>query len=47
MPALIVAAESFTQRYGNDITAVITLLVAFAIAYAIDRALQGREQRLV
>jgi small-conductance mechanosensitive channel len=46
MPALIVAAESFTQRYGNDITAVITLLVAFAIAYAIDRALQGRAQRL-
>jgi small-conductance mechanosensitive channel len=46
MPAPIVAAESFAQRYGNDITAVITLLVAFAIAYAIDRALKGRAGRL-
>jgi small-conductance mechanosensitive channel len=46
MPALIVAAESFTQRYGNDITAVITLIVAFGIAYAVDRALQGRAARL-
>src|SRR5919108_6088804 len=46
MPVLIVAAESFTQRYGNDITAVITLLVAFAIAYAVDRALKGRAARL-
>src|SRR5919197_3804386 len=46
MPALIVAAESFSQRYGNDITAAITLVVAFAIAYAVDRALQGRTARL-
>jgi small conductance mechanosensitive channel len=46
MPALIVAAESFAQRYGNDITAVITLLVAFAFAYAVDRVLKGRAGRL-
>src|SRR3954452_1965088 len=46
MPAPIVAAESFSERYGNDITAVITLLVAFAVAYAVDRALQGRAARL-
>jgi small conductance mechanosensitive channel len=46
MPALIVAAESFTQRYGNDITAAVTLVVAFGIAYAVDRALQGRAARL-
>src|SRR4051794_4985974 len=46
MPAPIVAAESFSERYGNDITAVITLLVAFAVAYAVDRALKGRTARL-
>src|SRR3954471_7301816 len=46
MPAPIVAAESFSERYGNDITAVITLLVAFAVAYAPDTALQGRAARL-
>ena len=46
MPAPIVAAESFAQRYGNDITAVITLLVAIAIAIAVDRTLKGRAGRL-
>src|SRR5919199_179897 len=42
MPAPIVAAESFSERYGNDITGVLTLLVAFGIAYAVDRAMRGR-----
>ena len=46
MPALIVAAESFSQRYGNEITAVITLLVAVALVGVIDRALRGRARRL-
>jgi small conductance mechanosensitive channel len=46
MPAPIVAAESFSERYGNDITAVLTLLVAFGIAYAVDRAMRGRARRL-
>ena len=46
MSAPIVAAESFSQRYGNDITAVLTLLVAFAVAYGVDRALKGRAGRL-
>jgi small conductance mechanosensitive channel len=46
MPGPIVAAESFSERYGNDITAVITLLVAFAVAYGVDRALKGRAARL-
>src|SRR5919199_6111519 len=46
MPAPIVAAESFSERYGNDITGVLTLLVAFGIAYAVDRAMRGRAQRL-
>jgi small conductance mechanosensitive channel len=46
MPAPIVAAESFAQRYGNDITAVITLLVAFALAFAVNRAVKGRAGRI-
>jgi small conductance mechanosensitive channel len=46
MSALIVAAEPFSERYGNDITAGVTLLVAFALAYAVDRMLKGRAQRL-
>ena len=46
MAAPIVAAESFAQRYGNDITAVITLVVAFALAFAVDRAVKGRAGRL-
>jgi small conductance mechanosensitive channel len=46
MPVPIVAAESFTERYGNDITAVLTLLLAFAVAYVVDHALKGRAGRL-
>ena len=45
MSGPIVAAESFSERYGNDITAVVTLLVAFAIAFAVDRAL-GRARKI-
>jgi small conductance mechanosensitive channel len=46
MPAPIVAAESFSERYGNDITAVLTLLVAFGIAYGVDRAMRSHARRL-
>jgi small conductance mechanosensitive channel len=46
MSGPIVAAESFSERYGNDITAVVTLVVAFAIAYAVDRTLKGRARRI-
>jgi small conductance mechanosensitive channel len=46
MPDSIVAAESFSERYGNDVTAVLTLLVAFGVAYAVDRALKGRARHL-
>jgi small conductance mechanosensitive channel len=46
MPTPIVAAESFSERYGNDITAVLTLLVAFGIAYGVDRAMRSHARRL-
>jgi small-conductance mechanosensitive channel len=46
MPGLIVAAQSLSTRYGNDITAVLTLVAAFAAAYAVDRTLKGRARRL-
>jgi small conductance mechanosensitive channel len=46
MPGPIVAAETFSERYGNDITAVLTVVLAFALAYAVDRALKGRAARL-
>ena len=46
MPAVIVAAESFSQRYGNDITAVLLLVGAFVLAYVVDRTLKGRAQRV-
>jgi small conductance mechanosensitive channel len=46
MPGPIVAAASFSERYGNDITAVLTLLVAFGIAYGVDRAMRGHARRL-
>jgi small conductance mechanosensitive channel len=46
MSALIVAAEPFNERYGNDVTAAVTLLAAFVLAYVVDRILKGRAGRL-
>src|SRR3954454_8873185 len=46
MPAPIVAADAFAERYANDITAVLTLVLAFAIAAAVERASRGRTRRL-
>jgi small conductance mechanosensitive channel len=46
MSGLIVAAEPFLERYSDEITAVVTLLVAFALVAAIDRALKGRARNL-
>jgi small conductance mechanosensitive channel len=46
MSALIVAAEPVNERYGNDVTAAVTLVVAFILAYVVDRILRGRAQRL-
>ena len=42
MSGLIVAAEPLLERYSDEITGVVTLLVAFALAAAVDRALKGR-----
>src|SRR5919107_1548 len=46
MSGLIVAAEPVLERYSDEITGVVTLLIAFALAAAVDRALQGRAARL-
>src|SRR5215211_3423216 len=46
MSRLIVAAEPVLERYSDEITGVVTLLVAFAAAAAVDRALRGRARRL-
>jgi small-conductance mechanosensitive channel len=46
MPGLIVAAESFNARYGNEITAALILIGTFVLAYVVDRALKGRFARM-
>jgi small-conductance mechanosensitive channel len=46
MPQLIVAAQSFSERYGNEITAGLTLLIALALVVAVNRAMGGRGRRL-
>jgi small conductance mechanosensitive channel len=42
MPGLIVAAESFSARYGNDIKAALILLGTFVFAWVVDRTLKSR-----
>lgn len=46
MPALIVAAESFSARYGNDVKAALILVGTFVVAYVVDRTLKGRAGRM-
>jgi small-conductance mechanosensitive channel len=46
MSAFIVAAEPFNERYGNDVTAAVTLLAAFVLAYVVDRILKGHARHL-
>jgi small conductance mechanosensitive channel len=46
MPALIVAAESFDARYGNDIKAALILVGTFVLAYVVDRTFKGRARRM-
>ncbi len=46
MSGLIVAAESVLERYSSEISGIVTLIVTFLIAFAVDRALRGRAQRL-
>jgi small-conductance mechanosensitive channel len=43
----ILAAETFLDRYGNAITAAVTLIVALGLAFAVHRAMRGRGRRLV
>jgi small conductance mechanosensitive channel len=47
MSAPIVAAESFSGRYGNDIKAALILLGTALLAYVVDRALKGRARRVI
>ncbi len=47
MPRPILAAETFLDRYGNAITAAVTLIVALGLALAVHRAMRGRGRRLV
>ena len=47
MSALIVAAESFSGRYGNDIKAALILIGTAVLAYVVDRTLKGRARRVV
>jgi small-conductance mechanosensitive channel len=46
MTGIIVAAQSFSERYGNEITAVLTLLAAFALVALVHRAMAGRARRV-
>jgi small conductance mechanosensitive channel len=46
MALVIVAAESFSERYGNEITAVLTLVGAFVLVFVVNRALRGRVSRM-
>ncbi|MDP9344166.1 MAG: mechanosensitive ion channel family protein [Actinomycetota bacterium] len=46
MRAFIVAAQSFSARHGNEVTAVLTLLVGFALLLTANRALRGRAGKL-
>src|SRR5690349_7261079 len=39
MPGLIVATESFSTRYGNDIKAALILLGTFVLAWVVDTTL--------
>jgi small conductance mechanosensitive channel len=47
MPGVIVAAESFSARYGNDVKAAAILLATFVLAWIVDRMLKGRARGVV
>src|SRR3954447_3104795 len=47
MPGLIVAAESFSTRYGNEIKAALILVGTFVVAWIVDRVLKGRARGVV
>jgi small-conductance mechanosensitive channel len=41
MSGTILAADTFLERYSDEISGVVTLVIAFALAAAVDRALRG------
>jgi small-conductance mechanosensitive channel len=47
MPCLIVAAESFSTRYGNETKAALILVGTFVVAWIVDRMLKGRARGVV
>ena len=40
------AAQSFSERHGNEVTAVLTLLAGFGLLLVVHRALRGRAGKL-
>jgi small-conductance mechanosensitive channel len=46
MAALIVAAESFSDRYGHAVTALVILLGTVVLVVVVNRAMRGRVEHL-
>jgi small conductance mechanosensitive channel len=46
MPVSILAADTFLERYSDEISGLVTLLLAFALAALVERAGRGRARRL-
>jgi small-conductance mechanosensitive channel len=46
MSGPIVAAESFSGRYGNDVKAALILIGTIVLAYLVDRMMRGRAERI-
>ena len=46
MAALIVAAESFSDRYGNELAALLILVVTTVLVVVVNRAMRGRVEHL-
>lgn len=46
MATLILAAESFSSRYGNEIRAAVILLLAFGLVVVVNRAMSTHGRRL-
>jgi small conductance mechanosensitive channel len=46
MPALIVAAQSFTERHDNEITAALTLIIGAVLLWVVHRAFRRSAERI-
>ena len=40
------AAQTFSERHGNEVTAVLTLLIGFSLLLVVHRALRGRARKI-